>query len=40
MKDASTDFVFVIFTFLSVKLRANYIQLLNLQLTLNYQLDI
>ena len=32
MKDASTDFVFVIFTFLNVKLCPNYIQLLNLQL--------
>ena len=27
MKDASTDFVFVIFTFLIVKRRANYIQI-------------
>ena len=32
MKDAATDFVCVIFTFLNVKLRPNYIQLLNLQL--------
>ena len=32
MKDAATDFVFVIFTFLNMKLRPNYIQLLNLQL--------
>ena len=32
MKDASTDFVFIIFTFLNVKVRPNYIQLLNFQL--------
>ena len=32
MKDASTDFVFIIFTFLNVKECPNYIQLLNFQL--------
>ena len=32
MKDALTDCFFVTFTFFNVKLRANYIQLLNLQL--------